>query len=149
MPEDPSLRLDAQLCFALHATTRAVVQTYEPLLKGLGVTYTQYLALLVLWESDGPTIGQLGERLFLDSGTVTPLVKRMEANGFVRRQRSKTDERVVEVHLTAKGRGAKARARLIPKTMLCHFGLTAEGANALREQLTRLFHTMNPQETRS
>lgn len=148
MHDDRALKLDAQLCFALHATSRAVVQAYEPLLASLGVTYPQYLALLVLWEKDGATIGELGERLFLDSGTLTPLAKRLEASGFVRRQRSKTDERVVEVWLTAKGRGAKVRARAIPKNMLCRFGLTAEGASALREQLTRLFHqTKKNQET--
>ena len=148
MHDDRALRLDAQLCFALHATSRAVVQPYEPLLAALGVTYTQYLALLVLWETDGATIGTLGDRLFLDSGTVTPLAKRMETNGFVSRKRSKADERVVEVWLTAKGRTAKTRARAIPKNMLCRLGMTERGASALRERLTRLFHTLrNTPET--
>ncbi len=108
------LSLDEQLCFAVVAASRALTRAYAPLLEPLGVTYPQYLTLLVLWEEDGASVKRLGERLSLDSGTLTPLLKRLEQQGLVERRRSETDERVVHVHLTAEGKALKARAKKVP-----------------------------------
>jgi DNA-binding MarR family transcriptional regulator len=135
------LRLDAQLCFLLYAATRHVTQAYAPLLAPLGLTYPQYLVMLVLWEADGGpavTVGQLGERLHLDSGTLTPLLKRLQAAGLVQRARSADDERVVELSLTAAGRRLRARAEGIPAAMFCRTGLTAASGQRLGEDLRRV-----------
>ena len=108
------LQLDQQLCFALYSSSLAMTKLYKPLLAPLGLTYPQYLALLVLWERDGLAVGELGERLFLDSGTLTPLLKRMEAAGWIRRERAVEDERRVLMSLTAEGRALRPKARRIP-----------------------------------
>lgn len=108
------LQLDQQLCFALYSTSLAMTKLYKPLLAPLGLTYPQYLALLVLWERDGCSVGELGERLFLDSGTLTPLLKRMEAAGWLTRERAADDERRVVVHLTAEGRALRQKAKRVP-----------------------------------
>ena len=114
-PLPPSaLLLDNQLCFALYSASLAMTKLYKPLLETLGLTYPQYLVMLVLWEQDGLTVSALGERLFLDSGTLTPLLKRMEQSGLVSRQRSVEDERRVEVSLTPDGRTLKTRAASVP-----------------------------------
>ena len=114
-PLPPSaLLLDNQLCFALYSASLAMTKLYKPLLETLGLTYPQYLVMLVLWEQDGLTVSALGERLFLDSGTLTPLLKRMEQSGLVSRQRSVEDERRVEVSLTPDGRKLKTRAASVP-----------------------------------
>ena len=112
------LELDNQLCFALYSTSLVMTRLYKPLLAGLGLTYPQYLALLVLWEDDGLSVGELGERLFLDSGTLTPLLKRLESAGRVSRLRAVDDERRVRVTLTPAGRALKARAAQIPGCIL-------------------------------
>jgi DNA-binding MarR family transcriptional regulator len=111
---DPMLLLDNQLCFALYSASLAMTKLYKPLLDELGLTYPQYLVMLALWESDGPAVSQLGERLSLDSGTLTPLLKRLEAAGFITRLRSVEDERRVHISLTAAGRRLKSRAARIP-----------------------------------
>ena len=111
---NPMLQLDNQLCFALYSTSLAMTKFYKPLLEALGLTYPQYLAMLVLWERDGLMVSELGERLFLDSGTLTPLLKRMETNGLISRVRDVHDERRVHIRLTAEGRKLKARAAKIP-----------------------------------
>ena len=139
---DAMLKLDNQLCFALYSTSLAMTRVYKPLLDELGITYPQYLALLVLWEQDGLMVSELGERLFLDSGTLTPLLKRLEASGFVSRQRALDDERRVHVSLTPAGRSLKVKAAAIPGCILsasqCSIpeliALTAE-VRALRERL--------------
>jgi DNA-binding MarR family transcriptional regulator len=117
------LQLDQQLCFALYSTSLAMTKLYKPLLAPLGLTYPQYLALLVLWERDGCSVGELGERLFLDSGTLTPLLKRMEAAGWLTRARTADDERRVVVHLTSEGRALRQKAKRVPlqlsETMQC------------------------------
>jgi DNA-binding MarR family transcriptional regulator len=115
-PLDPdhALLLDNQLCFALYSASLAMTRLYKPLLRDLGLTYPQYLAMLVLWERDGSTVSELGDRLNLDSGTLTPLLKRLEASGLVSRQRDAEDERRVHVRLTADGRKLKKRAARIP-----------------------------------
>jgi MarR family transcriptional regulator, organic hydroperoxide resistance regulator len=111
---DPALLLDNQLCFALYSTSLAMTKLYKPLLDELGLTYPQYLVMLVLWEKDGPMVSELGERLYLDSGTLTPLLKRLEAAGFIARVRDTQDERRVHITLTAAGRKLKAKAQKIP-----------------------------------
>ncbi|MBF5041966.1 MarR family transcriptional regulator [Aggregicoccus sp. 17bor-14] len=138
---DPLL-LEHQLCFALYAATRAMTQAYAPLLEPLGLTYPQYLVMLLLWEEDGLAVRQLGERLELDSGTLTPLLKRLEAAGLLRRARDRADERVVRIHLTAAGRSLKARARGIPRAVACSAGLQAGELTRLRTELRRLTHTL-------
>lgn len=112
------LLLDNQLCFALYSTSLAMTRLYKPLLEALGITYPQYLVLLVLWEQDGLTVSELGERLFLDSGTLTPLLKRMQAAGLVSRLRAAEDERRVHITLTDAGRQLETRAAQIPGCIL-------------------------------
>ena len=115
---DQALLLDNQLCFALYSASLAMTRLYKPLLAELGLTYPQYLAMLVLWERDGLMVSELGERLGLDSGTLTPLLKRLEALDFVARIRAVEDERRVHITLTAAGRKLKTRARAIPACIL-------------------------------
>ena len=115
-PNDPDtmLLLDNQLCFALYSASLAMTKLYKPLLDELGLTYPQYLAMLVLWERDGIVVSELGQRLMLDSGTLTPLLKRLEAAGFVSRVRDVQDERRVHIMLTTAGRRLKGKAQRIP-----------------------------------
>jgi DNA-binding MarR family transcriptional regulator len=129
--------LDEQLCFALYSASRAVTRAYAPLLEPLGLTYPQYLVLLVLWERDGVPIKQLGERLALDSGTLTPLLKRLAAQGLVERRRGEDDERVVRIHLTAAGRALRSKARKVPMELACRAGYDLASERAMRE-LVRL-----------
>ncbi|WP_372826603.1 MarR family winged helix-turn-helix transcriptional regulator [Polaromonas sp.] len=111
---DALLQLDNQLCFALYSTSLAMTRVYKPLLDELGLTYPQYLAMLVLWEKDGLMVSELGERLYLDSGTLTPLLKRLESSGLISRIRAVEDERRVHITLTAAGRKLKAKAARVP-----------------------------------
>ena len=115
---DAMLELDNQLCFALYSASLAMTKVYKPLLDALGLTYPQYLAMLVLWERDGLMVSELGERLYLDSGTLTPLLKRLEASGFITRIRAVEDERRVHITLTAAGRKLKTGAAKIPDCIL-------------------------------
>jgi DNA-binding MarR family transcriptional regulator len=126
MPNNELLKLDNQLCFALYACSRSLTRLYRPLLNELGITYPQYLVLMVLWENKQQSIKELGKRLLLDSGTLTPLLKRMETIGLVERNRSKKDERKVFVQLTEKGDALKEQAFAIPKQIFCQSGLTVE-----------------------
>jgi DNA-binding MarR family transcriptional regulator len=133
-----SQHLDAQLCFALYAASRAMTAAYSPLLGALGLTYPQYLVLLVLWEADGARVSALGERLQLDSATLTPLLKRLEVAGLVERRRSAADERVVEVFLTASGARMQRRAADVPRCVLERSGLTLDQLASLRGRLREL-----------
>ena len=133
---DP-LQLDDQLCFALYSASRAVTRAYAPLLQPLGLTYPQYLVLLVLWERDGASVKQLGERLALDSGTLTPLLQRLEHQGVIERRRGGDDERVVRIHLTGAGRALRARARKVPMELACRAGYDLASDTAVRD-LVRL-----------
>ena len=133
-----SLRLDNQLCFALYSTSLAMTKLYKPLLDELGLTYPQYLALLVLWEQDGVTVSELGERLYLDSGTLTPLLKRLEAAGLLSRLRDMADERCVLIRLTDAGRKLKGRAKRIPGCLLQATHCDATEALALTHQVQTL-----------
>ena len=130
-----TLRLEDQLCFALYSASRAVSSAYRPLLDELNLTYPQYLVLLVLWEDEACSIGQLGDRLHLDSGTLSPLIKRLEAAGLVRRQRSNADERRVDVTLTADGRALEDRAACIPERLLGSTDADPAQLAALRDAL--------------
>ncbi|HEX7665121.1 MAG TPA: MarR family transcriptional regulator [Polyangiaceae bacterium] len=127
--------VDQQLCFALYASSRALVRAYDPLLAPLGITYPQYLVMLVLWEEDGRTVNGIGEKLDLDSGTLTSLLKRLEARGLVTRKRDATDERVVRVSLTKEGLALRPKASAILKDVACEVGITLAEAVALRETL--------------
>ena len=118
IPADQALLLDNQVCFALYSASLAMTKLYKPLLDELGLTYPQYLVMLVLWESDGLSVSELGQRLSLDSGTLTPLLKRLEAAGLVSRLRAVQDERRVHIHLTAAGRKLKTRAAKVPGCVL-------------------------------
>lgn len=131
----PGPRLDEQLCFALYSASRAVTAAYRPMLDELELTYPQYLVLLVLWEEEPCTVSHLGDRLHLDSGTLSPLLKRLESAGFVRRQRSTTDERRVDITLTDKGRALEERAACIPARLLDSDDSAAADLAALREAL--------------
>ena len=140
---DLALRLDNQLCFALYSTSLAMTKVYKPLLAALGLTYPQYLVMLVLWEQDEVSVSELGERLFLDSGTLTPLLKRMEASGWLLRTRSRQDERRVLVSLSAAGRALKTRAAQVPACVVSatHSPVSelmalTQKVQALRGQLT-------------
>ncbi len=138
MPSPSPLRLDRQLCFALYAASRAMTQAYAPILAPLGLTYPQYLVMLVLWENDGPTVSELGARLDLDSGTLTPLLKRMEAAGLLTRARDEEDERVVRARLTSKGRALSAKAAGVPGEIACRVGGNLRELARLRDELTAL-----------
>ena len=137
---DADLKLDNQLCFALYATSRAMTQTYGPVLAPLGVTYPQYLVLLVLWSEDDLTVGGLGARLFLDSGTLTPLLKRLEAQGIVVRRRDADDERAVRVSLTTAGKRLRLKAKSVARDVACSFGIEPREIAMLRDPLRKLLH---------
>ena len=132
------LALDMQFCFALYSASHAMTKTYKPLLDRLGLTYPQYLVMLVLWEQDEILVKDIGARLFLDSGTLTPLLKRLEANGLVERNRDPQDERQVRISLSAEGRALRAKAQQIPEQVLCASGQEPGALGQLRGQLTRV-----------
>ncbi len=136
-PNDLQL-LDNQLCFALYSASLQMTKLYKPLLAGIGLTYPQYLVMMVLWEEDGITVGALGERLFLDSGTLTPLLKRLEAAKLVKRIRNEADERQVLIHLTDKGRALKKAAAGIPVQVACAAGLPIDELVNIRKKLEKL-----------
>ncbi|MCG9582187.1 MarR family transcriptional regulator [Vibrio tubiashii] len=123
LTEEESLLLENQVCFPLYSASNAVIRTYRPLLDSLDLTYSQYLVMMVLWESDGISVKDIGARLHLDSGTLTPLLKRLEAKGFVVRGRSELDERVRVLKLSEEGRGLKTKALAIPTEMKCKIQL--------------------------
>lgn len=136
--KDEARKLANQLCFAVYSTAHAFNKVYKSLLDPLGLTYPQYLVMLLLWDEDEVTVKELGQRLQLDSGTLTPLLKRLEANGLVTRRRSQSDERRVVVALTEAGRALDAKAAGVPRDMFCATGLTLDGLNQLRDTLLDL-----------
>jgi MarR family transcriptional regulator, organic hydroperoxide resistance regulator len=142
-PDDYPLELDQQLCFALYSTSLAMTKTYKPLLEKLGLTYPQYLAMLVLWENDGLTVKEIATRLSLDSATMTPLLKRLEAQGHVERTRGTQDERQVHIRLTESGRALKESARAVPPEVHCATGSDMEALMRLRSDLVRLRSSLN------
>lgn len=130
--------IDQMLCFAVYSAGHAFTRFYKPRLDALDLTYPQYLAFLVLWEKDDITVKALGERLFLDSGTITPLIKRLEARGLVGRHRDEEDERQVRIRLTAEGRALKDKALSIPLAVIEGAGQSLEATNAMRQELVAL-----------
>lgn len=142
MPSTPDtaelLKLDNQLCFAVYSASLAMTRLYKPQLDKLGLTYPQYLVMLALWEEDGPMVSALGERLSLDSGTLTPLLKRLEANGLVARVRDVADERRVHITLTAAGRRLKGRAAGVPACLLAASECSIDELVTLTRQLQSL-----------
>lgn len=142
-PEAPALpfpRLDQLLCFSIYATGHAFNRIYKPLLDALGLTYPQYLVMVALWEKDDETVGALGERLSLESSTLTPLLKRLEAMGHISRARDSADERVVRLRLTAEGRALEARAQAIPACILDATGFDIADLIRLQRDITTLRH---------
>lgn len=140
MNSEEILRLDNQLCFLVYACSRAMTNAYRPLLADLGLTYPQYLVMLVLWEEGEISVKQLGGKLYLDSGTLTPLLKRMETAGLITRTRAQSDERSVVVRITPKGESLKVKAITVPEELFCRAGLTAEEFVWLRRKLSDMFH---------
>ena len=140
---DLMLRLDNQVCFAVYSTAHAFNRVYKPLLDRLGLTYPQYLVMLVLWERDDVAVKEIGERLFLDSGTLTPLLKRLEAADLVRRTRGTADERQVLIALTSKGRALQEKARTVPQSILAASACSISELSALKNDLVALRDRLN------
>ena len=142
VPDRASLKLNDQICFALYATSHRMTKLYRPHLSRMGLTYPQYLVLLVLWEADGLTLKEIGRRLYLDSGTLTPLLKRLERNGHVRRVRSTADEREVHVHLTDAGRALQTDAGHMLDELICDIDMPAEDVLRLRRDIVGLLERL-------
>jgi DNA-binding MarR family transcriptional regulator len=138
------LRLDDQLCFPVYLASRLVVNAYRPLLDELALTYPQYLVLLVLWETDGLSVGALGERLYLDTGTLTPLLKRMERQGLLSRRRRGEDDRVVENWLTEDAKALKKRAAKVPVQLLCNTKLEMSEVASIKGAVEALVKRLLP-----
>jgi DNA-binding MarR family transcriptional regulator len=148
-PRADWLQLDRQLCFALYSASLAMTKLYKPLLEPLGLTYPQYLVMLVLWEGDGITVSQLGERVALDSGTLTPLLKRLEASKLVQRLRDNADERRVLLQLTQAGRALKGKAAAVPEAVACASGCALDELAALTARLKALRDQINQSSARA
>ena len=142
----PSVALDDQLCFALYAASRAVTARYRPMLEAIGLTYPQYLVMMLLWEQDNQTVGQLGTRLALDSGTLSPLLKRLTAAGLVTRHRRVEDERSVSISLTDAGRALRERAFAISESMIGTIGFDQGEFHELMDRLRLLAQRVNAGE---
>lgn len=142
MTADP-LRLDDFVCFAIYSANGAFNRAYKPALDALGLTYPQYVAMVALWERDGVTVGDIGQRMFLESNTLTPLLKRLEAAGLVRRVRDAVDERQVRVHLTDAGRELRAKAEGVPAMMGGVLGAAPDDVERLRAEVARLRDALN------
>lgn len=140
------LMLKNQLCFPLYAASREVIKQYRPYLQKLDLTYTQYIAMLVFWEEKQLNVKDLGKRLFLDSGTLTPVLKSLEAKGYVLRSRSREDERVLEVSITEKGEALKEQAVSIPENIAACVRLETEEAIALYQLLYKILGSLYPDE---
>ncbi|MFW7377274.1 MAG: MarR family winged helix-turn-helix transcriptional regulator [Oligoflexus sp.] len=144
---DKLLSLDKQLCFALYAASKAMTQAYRPFLQKLGLTYPQYLVFLVLWEEDGISLKALGTKLYLDSGTLTPLLKRLEKQNFIERRRFEKDEREIRICLTGAGKELKDKARTIPESMICQMAIEREDVFRLREEVKGLLRAINSRDS--
>ena len=144
----PSVLLEDQLCFALYAASRALTARYRPQLDAIGLTYPQFLVMMLLWEEDNQTVGQLGARLNLDSGTLSPLLKRLTAAGLVTRHRRVEDERSVSIALTDEGRALQDRGLAINQDMICALQLEADDFGALKDQLETLIDRVGTPQQR-
>lgn len=134
----PDLKLENFLCFAVYSASHAFNRLYKPMLDELGLTYPQYLVMVTLWERDDRTVGEIGEQLFLESNTLTPLLKRMETAGLVSRSRDPADERQVRLRLTAEGKALLDKAKQVPSCVLAATGMTADAARTLTQQIGAL-----------
>ena len=143
-----AMKLDNQLCFPLYAAARNVTGMYTPWLKPLGLTYTQYIVFLVLWEKDGVSVTEIGEKLMLDNGTLSPLLKKMEQAGYVERRRSRGDDRVVEITLTEAGRALQEKAKEIPGNVAGCIELPPEKARTLYDLLHELLENQKDKDDR-
>ena len=143
MTEHVNLKLDHQLCFALYAATHALTRAYRAGLEQAGLTYTQYLVMLVLWEGDNVSVGTIAHRLELDSATLTPMLKRLETAGFISRKRNRDDERVVEIKLTKSGNELQHEIARVQQGVECQTGLCNEEFLQLKDSLKRLVETMS------
>ena len=145
------LLLDRQVCFPLYAASNLLNRLYRPVLAQFNLTYPQYLVMLVLWETSPCTVGELGQKLFLDSGTLTPLLKRLAANGLVDRQRDPQDERRVLIALTQQGHALKQQATIIPETLASQLQLSTEQLDQLRHQVQHMValmsHALKPEQS--
>lgn len=146
---EESLRLDNQLCFALYAGARAITRVYRESLEEHGLTYPQFVVLLVLWEEDGLTISAIGERLMLDSGTLTPLLKRLEAMDVVRRERGLSDGREVHIHLTKKGQSLMDAAADARRHVVCRLGMSEDQIRKLRTEIMAMVESLSPEPEES
>lgn len=143
MDKYDSLKLENQLCFPIYVAAKEIVKSYQPYFKPFDLTYTQYIVLLALWQSDGAvSVGELGERLYLDSGTLTPVLKRLETKGYISRQRGSEDERVVNIVLTESGRELREKAADIPKCMADNLCIDRETAERMKKNLYGLIEIL-------
>ena len=148
-PNDPAsvladpLLLDNQLCYALYAAAHRMTKSYRPMLERMGLTYPQYLVLLVLWEADGVTVSEIGRRLRLDSGTLTPVLKRLEVSGLLNRSRRQSDEREVEITLTPRGRDLRAEAVEVRQSIMCQLHMSEPEIQAMRMDLNALIDNLS------
>nr|WP_210279835.1 MarR family transcriptional regulator [Methylorubrum thiocyanatum] len=140
--KDPLL-LDNQLCYALYAAAHRMTKSYRPMLERMGLTYPQYLVLLVLWESDGITVSEIGRRLRLDSGTLTPVLKRLESSGLLNRSRRQSDEREVEIALTDQGRSLRSEAVAVRQSVMCQLNMSEPEIQAMRADLNALIENLS------
>jgi len=144
MAAEDALKLENQTCFAIYACAKEITRLYQPVLKDLGLTYTQYIAMLALWERDGVSVKELGERLFLDSGTLTPLLKKLEAQGLLTRVRDADDERQLLIRLTEGGRALKEDALKVPEQVFCQSGVNVDMLMKIRSQMGELMTALQP-----
>ena len=143
MAADAPLRLDNQICFAIYSTAHTFNRVYKPLLDRLGLTYPQYLVMLVLWEKDGVPVKDIGERLLLDSGTLTPLLKRLEAAQLIKRTRNAEDERQVLIALTVQGHALREKARAVPPSILAASACSIAELSAMKSEIIALRDRLN------
>jgi len=143
MSENDVLKLDNQLCFAVYACSREIIKLYRPYLEELNLTYTQYITMLVLWEHESISAKELGEKLYLDSGTLTPLLKKLENMNLVSRSRSKQDERILIVTLTTTGKELKNKALSIPNKIACGVGIQDKDLFSLKDSLMEITESLN------
>ncbi|WP_299458207.1 MarR family winged helix-turn-helix transcriptional regulator [uncultured Microscilla sp.] len=142
MKQDELLKLENQICFPMYVASRMITRAYQPMLDAMGITYPQYLVLMALWEKDEQTVNEIGQQLYLNTNTITPLLKRMEKTGIVARTRSKKDERKVMITLTEAGQALKEQAYCIPEQILNKTGLPIEGISQLKQQIYGLIRQM-------
>ncbi|MFC3803094.1 MarR family winged helix-turn-helix transcriptional regulator [Cohnella sp. GCM10012308] len=144
MSSEEALKLENQTCFAVYACAKEITRLYQPVLKELGLTYTQYIAMLALWERDSVSVKELGERLFLDSGTLTPLLKKLEAQGLLTRSRDSGDERQLLIRLSAAGVALREKALEVPEKVFCQSGVNVEMLLKIRSQMSELMTALQP-----